>query len=251
MRFESHNLLLPDGRTTMPGGSFIDRSPLALAALRAAAEFAPAGPSGRPRVLDLGCREGGFAIAFADAGYDVVAVDARQTNVDRARWAVGRRGLEDSVDVVCADVRDIAELGTFDIAFCCGLLYHLDRPVAFLRELSDLTGRLLILNTHYAEARPSPTFALSEVIEHEGVRGRWYRDLEPGTTPEAMEANRGASWGNELSFWVDKRELLETLRTAGFPLVMEQYDFLESIPADAPAWLDDQSRSQFVAVKPR
>ena len=36
------------------------------------------------------------------------------------------------------------------MVFCCGLLYHLDKPKEFLDTLSAVTTKLLILQTHFS-----------------------------------------------------------------------------------------------------
>lgn len=249
LAFESHSIALPGGERTMPGAPLLRDTGLCRAGLRALRTFCPITDGApAPRVIDLGCREGGFALEFALAGYDVVGLEARPSNVERCRVVEDAHGLP-NLSFVCDDARNVADHGRFDAAFCCGLLYHLDAPVAHIAALGEITDRLLILNTHYAEWTPSPYFSLSDMTAHEGVMGRWYVDLPPGVTYEEMEANRGASWGNERSFWIERRELLETIRGSGFDMVLEQADFLDDIPAEAGVWWDDQGRSQFLGVK--
>jgi SAM-dependent methyltransferase len=248
LQFESHNIELADGTQTLPGQPLIRDTGLAKASLRAAQLFAPVTPDYRPRVIDLGCREGGFAVEFARAGYEVLGLEARQSNVDRCHI------VEDSLQIphltfVRDDARNIRHYGEFDICFNSGLLYHLDEPVRHLADCSAITKRLLILNTHYSTDAPTPAFDLSEQTEHEGVRGRWYRDLDPSTTLAAMEENRGASWGNANSFWVEKHHLMAVIRAVGFDLVLEQFDFLDDIVEESRVWIGQQTRSQFLGVK--
>src|SRR5260370_33262590 len=62
-----------------------------------------------------------------------------------------------NLEFVRDDVWNIAAHGTFDAVFCCGLFYHLDKPREFLDLLSRVTKRLLILQTHFSEAKDSPS----------------------------------------------------------------------------------------------
>jgi SAM-dependent methyltransferase len=247
--FESHAIELPGGVRTIPGAPLLADTPLCGAALRALRAFCPIVP-GRPAptVLDVGCREGGFALEFARAGYRVTGLEARPSNVARCEMVAEAAGME-HLSFVCDDARNIGAHGEFDAVFHCGLLYHLDRPVEHLREVGAVTRRLLILNTHYADWPPSPEFELSPMTRHEGVLGKWYVDLAPGTTHEQMEQNRGASWGNEHSFWLERRHLLDAIGRAGFDMVLEQHDFLGDVLTEAETWWDRQQRSQFLGVR--
>jgi hypothetical protein len=145
-----------------------------------------------------------------------------------------------------------ANYGSFDAVFCCGLLYHLDRPRAFLDVLSRVTKRLLILQTHFSEAKDSPSFIhprrlrraisrvvplsntattthkLSRLARNEGLSGRWCREFRSERASRDRENRRWASWDNRKSFWIQREHLLQAIRDAGFDLVMEQFDGLGS-----------------------
>jgi 2-polyprenyl-3-methyl-5-hydroxy-6-metoxy-1,4-benzoquinol methylase len=58
----------------------------------------------RGRALDVACGLGATAIALADAGFDVEAIDIAPTALARAREAADRRGI--TVDWRCADLAD-------------------------------------------------------------------------------------------------------------------------------------------------
>jgi hypothetical protein len=126
------------------------------------------------------------------------------------------------------DVWNIRRFGTFDVAFCCGLLYHLDRPLEFVRLLSDITRSAVILNTHVADPSSSDVPpSLSPMTEHEGVPGRWYSEYDPAAMDvHTLEKARWTSWSNHRSFWPTAPALLQALQDTGFDLVFEQGDWL-------------------------
>jgi hypothetical protein len=147
------------------------------------------------------------------------------------------------------DARNVAHHGPFDAIFCCGLLYHLDRPREFLQTLAECTRRVLVLQTHYADEIVPPSHAarLSPMTTHEGLLGRSYREFAEDTSHEAMEQAVWSSWGNAQSFWIEKRHLLQSLRDIGFDCVYEQFDYMGDIVNDT--YWSSEGRGMFVAVK--
>lgn len=246
--FTAHNIVLADGSQTRPGATVLAESELVKGALRMATAICPPSAQRRPRVVDLGCLEGGYAVEFARAGYDVLGIEARSDSVARCQHVQRRLGLE-NLSFVQDDVRNLSDHGSFDIVFCCGLLYHLDYPAAFLRLLGEVTGSLLLLHTHYAENEVNPNYPLSGIVEHEGLLGRWWAEAPGGvwTSAEQMEASAWASWHNTSSFWPLKRHLLKAMRDGGFPIVCEQFDALDDIAEDP--YIERHSRSMFVGIK--
>jgi SAM-dependent methyltransferase len=71
---------------------------------------------GGARVLDVGSGPGRHALALARRGFDVVGIDASEEFIALAREAVAGQGLH--ARFVVADVRELAEDGTYDAAFC-------------------------------------------------------------------------------------------------------------------------------------
>lgn len=244
--FTSHNILLPDGTQTAPGRPLVAGSGACRAALRyLAAEF---GSRRDITVADLGCLEGGYAAEFARAGYTAVGIEARQENYGRAAWLPGALALP-NLRFLHGDVREVLPGTAFDAVFCCGLLYHLDRPVAFLDLLGQVTRRLLILNTHYSMegGHPEGIHQPGERCDpgpawHEGRAGHWFRETE----------NRWASSGGTSSFWLRKDDLTEAIAAAGFTRVAERDDWRDDPAGGLPfgsggAFAD---RGMFTAVKP-
>jgi SAM-dependent methyltransferase len=241
--FTSHNIALPDGTLTRPGAPLLADTGICQAALRDLdlafpgrwRSQAPGDPRRwTPAVADLGCLEGGYAVEFARAGYDVMGIEARSDNTACCEH-VARQMNMPNLHFIQEDARVSAASRIWDATFCCGLLYHLDRPVEFLNNLGRATRRLLILQTHYSN-RPD--------AENEGRAGHWYGE----------GGSRWSAHGNTKSFWLTKPDLLDVMYRAGFPLVFEQFDYLDSIHdrhyVDQQGAVESTDRGMFVGIKP-
>jgi SAM-dependent methyltransferase len=244
MKFAAHNIELPGGEQTLPGRPLLADEPLCRAVMRTLRVLFPDAGRVRPRIADLGALEGGYAVEFARAGYDVVAVEGRASNVERCAHVADRLRLP-NLGVVHDDARNVERHGPFDAIFCCGLLYHLDAPAAFLRTCGKTTRRALLVDTHYATEPQRGRWPLSGITVHEGHRGRWFTEWAEGTPAEEQDA--WSAVGNARSFWLERTHLLEAIRQAGFDAVYEQYDRLTHMVEDD--WIQRWSRSLFVGVK--
>lgn len=237
-RFTAHNFEYRPGKLTSPGQPRIGAEPISISYLRTMLQLCPP-PA---RVADLGCLEGGYSVHLARAGYDVVGIEGQSDNFATCEWVAEQVEL-DNLRFVCDDVRNIRDHGPFDAVLCAGLLYHLDRPVDFLRVLGEITGRLLIVSANYAtrDGRELETYApllSAESSEHEGKAGRWFGE-EPGPW---------SSLGNSRSFWLEREDLLRTMIEAGFPSAFESFDWLTD--PDACRRIADRKVGIFVGVKP-
>lgn len=67
----------------------------------------------------------------------------------RAGFDLARRRLGSKVEAVVGDfmTMDLSTLGTFDVVLFLGVLYHLQEPLAALRRLFQVTGRVAIVET--------------------------------------------------------------------------------------------------------
>jgi 2-polyprenyl-3-methyl-5-hydroxy-6-metoxy-1,4-benzoquinol methylase len=136
---------IPDTLLTGSGGAGVFDSPDALAINTARMEHL--GSLGLPiagrTVLDVGSGVGRLAQFFVDQGCKVTCVDGREENIGglRSRYP----GLEAHVANVETD--SFARFGMFEIVFCYGLLYHLENPLAGLRNIASVCGDLLFLET--------------------------------------------------------------------------------------------------------
>ena len=245
--FTAHNIELPDGRQTAPEHELLAATSQLQGMLRSASALMPVtDPDTPPRVVDLGCLEGGYSVEFARHGYDALGIEARQQSFNRCEFVRRELGLA-NLRFAHDDVRNVAAYGPFEITFCCGLLYHMEDPAAFLELIASVTTRLLILHTHYATIEPQTEYPLGPLTTHEGLLGRWYQEFPPSMSKEVMEQQLWASWGNPVSFWPERKHLLQAIHKAGFPLVYEQFDWLGDIVS--ATYVEQHSRSLFIGVK--
>ncbi|MHB1499926.1 MAG: class I SAM-dependent methyltransferase [Candidatus Dormibacteria bacterium] len=244
--FTAHNIALPDGTLTRPDSPLTAAEPVTEAVMRTLDIFCPSAARAATTIIDLGCLEGGYTVEFARAGLQATGLDAREQNIARCELVASQLRMP-NLQFVCDDARNLATYPVFDVIFCSGLLYHLDRPATYLRLLAQRSRRLLILQTHYAlRADMASPFALSELVEHDGNLGRWYREFADDTDAGEMEASNWSSYGNPRSFWLERCHLLQALRDAGFSTVYEQPDFVANNVTDH--YIEEQQRSLFVAV---
>ena len=162
------------------------------------------------RILDLGCREGGFSIELARRGAEVVGVEVRETHVARAQFAKEALGL-DRLTVVQQDVREFRSdsFGQFDVVLCLGILYHLEAQQVFelTRAIAEACRGFAIVETQVCLHRKIR-------VDHEGREYWGFRFREnprfPGNAIEAYD-----------SFVPTKPSLLNLLDAAGFTSVCE------------------------------
>ncbi len=271
MEFTAHNILLNDGSRTLGANEpLLSDGEQCKAILRTINQHFPEKDRSAIRVVDLGCLEGGYTVAFARAGYQALGIEARETNVAKCRQVADQLNLP-NLKFVQDDVKNLADHGSFDVVFCCGLLYHLDNPQEFLDLVGTLTERMLIVHTHYAREHDPlydnklyqlknkiqgkiadassnrVDYGLSKLATHEGNQGRWFYEYSEEDERAFVEKELWRSYSNTRSFWPCKKDLLQIMRTSGFELVYEQYDFLDNIKHSD--YIDRHDRSLFVGIK--
>jgi SAM-dependent methyltransferase len=156
-------------------------------------------------ILELGALEGGQSLAIASRRHvrRVVAVEGRESNLDRAKFVQSLVPHGSKVEFVHADLdhadltADLIHVGRFDAVLCCGILYHLTEPLALLRQCAGLSPHLFLW-THYCE-RAETTVA--------GIEGSWHNEAGAADPLSGLSAR---------SFWPTKPALFEMLSEAGY-----------------------------------
>ncbi|MBV8457541.1 MAG: DUF1698 domain-containing protein [Acetobacteraceae bacterium] len=250
--FTAHNILLPDGSRTIPDKSDLlaDHGPMQ-AARRVLDLLFPYGPKQRS-IADLGCLEGGYTLEFARLGMRALGIEVRQSNFENCMAIKEAFPHLRNLNFIKDDVWNIRNYGKFDTIFCCGLLYHLDRPMEFIRLLGETSRYAIIVNTHIAISSKDASERLSDMTENEGVPGRWFHEYDPDSTdPAALEQKNWQSWANYRSFWPSAPALLNAMQYAGFDLLFEQADWLSpDIPGSMTGSLyASWGRRTFVGIR--
>jgi len=248
--FIGHNIRLDNGILTKPETNRLLEDSNTFKSAKRVLNLVFPEEKNQIRMADLGCLEGGYSVGFARMGFQVLGLEIRESNFEACRYVKMNINLP-NLSFVRDDAWNIANYGIFDCVFCCGLLYHLDRPKRYLELLSEVTTKLLIINTHFATNKPNEKFNLSDIAENESLQGRWYREFENDEAFGNRENYKEASWDNKQSFWIQREYLLQAIKDIGFDLVMEQYDFLGDDIADKMLSGDYAiyDRGVFVGVK--
>jgi hypothetical protein len=277
IEFTAHNIRLDDGTLTKPDakeGSSMEAYPSFVSARRIIETVFP-GDKSYLRLADLGCLEGGYAVEFARMGFQVLGVEVREANIAACNYVKANTNLP-NLEFIKDDARNIAKYGVFDVVFCCGLLYHLDKPKEFLNTLSAVTTKLVILQTHFStdtknkehpccsgiarkafgkgkenDPEPADKFNLSELTENETLRGRWYTEFANDEAFSKRDSAKWSSWDNRRSFWIQREYLLQAIHDVGFDLVMEQFDSLGPNIAEnmLGGHYKAESRGTFIGIK--
>ena len=149
IEFTAHNIHLDNGSSTKPDMRYLMDADGWFVSARRLLDTVFPGNKNHYRLADLGCLEGGFAVEFARMGFQVLGVEVREANIAACNYVKANTNLP-NLEFIKDDARNIAKYGVFDVVFCCGLLYHLDKPKEFLNTLSAVTTKLLILQTHFS-----------------------------------------------------------------------------------------------------
>jgi SAM-dependent methyltransferase len=196
-------------------------------------------PISELRVLDLACLEGMYGIEFSRQGAYVCAIEGREANLEKARFAARVLSLG-NIEFHQDDVRNLRKekYGTFDVVLCLGILYHLDAPgvFTFLENVFAVCTRVAVIDTHIS-LRPEETFL------HKGktYRGKTVDEYALDASPEEKKKKLWASLDNPTSAYLTRPSLFGLLYDLGFTSVYECH-----IPQEPQKAKD---RATFVAIK--
>ncbi len=223
--FTAHNIRLDNGTYTIPDNPTLLEQWPGFTSVSRILDLTFPSQKERVRIADLGCLEGGYSVGFARKGFEAVGIEVRDQNFQCCTYVKEHLSLP-NLQFVQDNVLNFSRYGRFDAVFCCGLLYHLDQPKAFLEQVAAQTKTLLILDTHFAieSDQVKPQYVLSPMTSHESLRGRWYGEFHDTASVEERQSLRWASFHNSKSFWLQREALLGLLYDLGFKTVFEQFD---------------------------
>src|SRR5262245_21911647 len=127
------------------------------------------------RVLDIGAWDGFYTFEAERHGAEVVAVDVwRPETFFEAKRALNSRArhLEMSVYELGHD-----KIGSFDIVFFMGVLYHLKHPLLGLERVCEMTRDFAVIETHAIDNiidTPLPVMEFYEIDALAGQYDNWW-----------------------------------------------------------------------------
>lgn len=208
----AHNIRLADGLYTISPETVGDE--VKLRRVTQLADDVFGGSLAGVRVLDLASLEGMYSLELARRGADVVAIEGREANVEKARFAARTLGL--GVDFQVGDVRDLSrdQHGEFDLVLALGILYHLDADDLFsvLERIGTVSRRALIVDTGVGSA------GTESFGDYRGIR------LVEHRADSTEEERRDAVWSsldNLIAVALTRPSLERALARQGFTSVLE------------------------------
>jgi SAM-dependent methyltransferase len=248
--FTAHNILLDNGIETYPAAGFlIEDGERFQAAKRMLNLVFSDGLRGKS-IADLGCLEGGYATGFARLGMNVTGIEVRDSNFRNCLYVQSNVNLP-HLTFIKDDVENIQQHGIFDAIWASGIFYHLNHPRTFLEKVARVCRRVILIETHFTHANQTHAVEqhrLSDLCEHDDVKGRWYQEYEQGSETRSEEC-KWSSWSNSSSFWIQKEYLLQAIKDVGFDIVLEQYDNMENILEGMNSYYNYHDRALFVGIK--
>lgn len=188
------------------------------------------------RVLDLACLEGLYGIELALQGAQVVGIEGREANLEKARFTQEILGL-DNIKFFQDDVRNLSpdKYGQFDVVLCLGIFYHLDAPdvFEFAQNIERVCTQLAIFDTH---------------VSRSSQRSYLYKDREYWGRNYTEDETLWASIGNSSSVWLTRPSLYNLLVDVGFSSVYECHMPMIS-KYEQMRFRQEADRSTFIGLK--
>jgi tRNA (mo5U34)-methyltransferase len=123
------------------------------------------------RLLDIGCWDGFYSFEAERHGAEVVAVDCwRPENLFFAKKA-----LDSKVEFHELSVYEVTRerLGSFDIVFFLGVLYHLRHPLLALEQVCEVTRDIAVIESHVIDNVFPTDHPVMEFYEFEELGGQY------------------------------------------------------------------------------
>jgi 2-polyprenyl-3-methyl-5-hydroxy-6-metoxy-1,4-benzoquinol methylase len=92
------------------------------------------------KVLDVGCGEGGLALALAQKGFEVTCVDISETAIKKIKEEAIKRNLK--INAIVGDLEEYELEANYDVIILCGILQFLqNKGSSFLEQVKESTKK--------------------------------------------------------------------------------------------------------------
>jgi tRNA (mo5U34)-methyltransferase len=160
------------------------------------------------RVIDVACNCGGFSFEAVKHGAEhVLGFDVADRYIEQANFIKRALGLKqiEFRKMLLEDCNE-QDIGMYDIAFCFGILYHLEDVVFAMKKLSSVTREIMVVD--------------ATVIKTPFSRNSIWKMSVPRVV-ESDEKSTTALWRTEkrCQFKPNVNAVIELLNFLGFPNV--------------------------------
>lgn len=176
------------------------------------------------KILELGPLEGAHSIFLEKLGAEILAIEANIGAFLRCLIVKNQYSL--NAKFLLGDFNSLKIEGDqFDLVLASGVLYHMSDPVSFLEKFSKCSDNLFLW-THYFENDLS---LWNSNLKEQLNNGKWnykepeivkFRDIEVKIIKQKYGESLGWSGfcggPQDYSYWIDKNDLLNLLRTLGY-----------------------------------
>jgi len=121
-------------------------------------------------------------------------------------------------------LRDTPE--RYDLVFCCGVLYHMEDPLALIRDIARVTDKCLVWTHYYDPARASDRQPRPVVVD--GLSATYFG-------ARYHDRAQGSFWGGNkpTANWMTRDDILAAFRHFGLDMVEIIDDQTEAKPGPA------------------
>lgn len=180
------------------------------------------------KVLELGPLEGAHTYQLEQLG--AARILAIESNAEAylkcliMKEALGMQRATFMLGDFSLYLRDTAE--RFDLVFCCGVLYHMEDPLALIRDIARVTDKCLVWTHDYDPGRASDRQPVPVVVDGFSATyfGARYHDRA-----------QGSFWGGNkpTASWMTRDDIIAAFRHFGFDTVEIIDDQTEAKPGPA------------------
>lgn len=193
------------------------------------------------KVLDLGCATGGYAIAIAEQGHEVTAIDLDDDMIQILAHKIKDKDLK--LKWQTGDIREVGKLEeTYDLIYCIGNtivhLENLEEVEVFLKDAHDRLkpgGKLVIQSVNYDRILKNKIQSLPEIVREYPALSffrRYHHEEGHIRFVGALTVSEGAerkTWTAETQLLpILKDDLKQAFMKIGFSEMGFYGDFLET-----------------------
>jgi hypothetical protein len=188
--------------------------------------------------LELGPLEGGHSYILEQAGFaSNLAIEANPRAYLRCLVVKEIIGLH-RTRFLCGDFVEYLRNSppSFDAAFACGVLYHMQNPAELIALLSRVTDRLFLW-THYYDPgviSANPKFGQSFTGQHRSEYAGFEHSLFRYEYGRSFRLARFCGGTRGHSHWMLREDIIECLGYFGFNAIRISFD--TPAPPDGPAF---------------